>query len=128
MKKSKLKKRLRKKYRVGEFRQFGFTIAIKVSDSTEIIDEIIDAIVSEKSYCSGGGGKDYYLLSICPDKRKMSIDEDHKNRITEKIKKISNVVGVIAGPLRDVWHVTEEDFKDDDIFTEEAFKMLNIKA
>lgn len=128
MKKSKLKKRLRKKRRVGEFRQFGFSVVIKVIDDAEIIDEIIDVIVSEKCYCGESGGKDYYILYICPSKRKMSIDEELKNRIAGKLKSILNVIEVIAGPLRDVWHVTEEDFKEDDVFTEEAFKLLNIKV
>lgn len=128
MKKSKLKKRLRKKYRVGEFRQMGFTVVIKVDENVDNIDEVIDVIVSEKCYCGGGSGKDYHLLSVCPDRRKASIDEDQKSRIVEKLKGLKGVIGAVAGPLRDVWHVSDDDFKEDDEFTEKAFQLLKVKA
>ena len=63
MKKSKLKRRLRKKFRLGEFQELGFEIFVNLkpdlneNEFDKFLDEFI-GIVEENKLLFGGGGRD----------------------------------------------------------------------
>jgi uncharacterized protein YggL (DUF469 family) len=60
-----MKKRLRKKKRVGEFKVYGVPIAVKLAAGTDFdsfLDAfILDAIESNGCYVFGGGKKDRFV-------------------------------------------------------------------
>ena len=59
---SKYSRRIRKKKRVGEFRQYGFSIDVYCGPDLEgkIGDKIIDIVISKGMDCSGGGDQEKY--------------------------------------------------------------------
>jgi len=128
MQKSKLKKRLRKKHKVGEFQQYGFSIVLKIKDPNfDPIDDIINVVESENCACGGGGRSKYYSLSICSAKKFVSLTESDRDIIVEKLKNTDNIEEVVAGDMHDIWHMTDKDCEKEYAFYEEAMKKLGLQ-
>jgi uncharacterized protein YggL (DUF469 family) len=100
-KRSKYSKRIRKKKRIGEFRQYGFSVDIYCGPDPEgkIVDQVIDIIVSKRLYCAGGGDDDKYQFFV-DDLR----SEEDKIFVINEFKKIEGVTNVIAYDTVDVWN------------------------
>ena len=100
-KRSKYSRRIRKKKRVGEFRQYGFSIDIYCGPDLEgkIGDKIIDIIISKGMGGTGGGDKEKYQFFFDGLK-----NESDKEWVSNEIKKIEEVEDVVYYGTVDVWH------------------------
>ena len=98
---SKYSRRIRKKKRVGEFRQYGFSIDVYCGPDLEgkIGDKIIDIVISKGMDCSGGGDQEKYQFFF--DRLK---NESDKEWVSNEIKKIEGVEDVVYYGTVDVWH------------------------
>lgn len=123
MKRSKLKKRLRKKYHVGEYTQLGFYIVITLSEEScktpELVLDTIDLIYDriQKLYPNmiemalGGSLNDGILDgSICKVKGSFEVDEAevlvNSLGVMKEIKSIERVSRLI-----DMWNGPWDDIK-----------------
>ena len=98
---SKYSRRIRKKKRVGEFRQYGFSIDVYCGPDLEgkIGDKIIYIVISKGMDCSGGGDQEKYQFFF--DRLK---NESDKEWVSNEIKKIEGVEDVVYYGTVDVWH------------------------
>ena len=98
---SKYSRRIRKKKRVGEFRQYGFSIDVYCGPDLEgkIGDKIIDIVISKGMDCTGGGDQEKYQFFF--DRLK---NESDKEWVSNEIKKIEGVEDVVYYGTVDVWH------------------------
>jgi len=98
---SKYSRRIRKKKRVGEFRQYGFCIDVYCGPDPEgkIVYKIIDIVISKGMDCTGGGDQEKYQFFF--DSLK---NESDKEWVSNEIKKIEEVEDVVYYGTVDVWH------------------------
>ncbi|TWT37042.1 hypothetical protein KOR34_19890 [Posidoniimonas corsicana] len=103
-----MKKRLRKKLRLGEFREYGFEIAFatdpRVSAATRnsVLDEFIEMIESRNLQFGGGGLREYSGFVAGPW-RGSATDED-RQAVLQWLHAQAEIVAAKAGPMRDAWH------------------------
>lgn len=108
--KSKLKRRLRKKFHVSEFRELGFEIFANLKfDLSEIefdkfYDEFIDVIEENKLLFGGGGGlKDVKGFITSPKKFASPTIED-REKIKIWLEKREEVIDCKVGDFLDAWN------------------------
>ncbi len=111
-----MKKRLRKKKRVGEFTEWGRQLVI-CRNSQEGFDEFLDAFIDEAieangCYCGGGGSADKlnFIVELGrrvhdPDARMASIESWLGSRPDVGTWKV--------GPEFDIWHGDDQDIEED---------------
>ena len=108
MKKSKLKRRLRKKYRVGEFREFGFQIEVKfkpdLSEADKIYDEFIKEIESQKLSFGGGSSFEYLHGFITAFKNYRSPTPVQREMLKNWLESRPEISGSQVGNLVDAWY------------------------
>ena len=104
-----MKKRLRKKHRLAEFREFGFDVSFSLSGQhTEAeIDQffdgfIVDVIEARGLLCGGGGHRNWSFFVTRGDTQ--SASEDDREYILSSMRGYPNVVELQVGPLVDAWH------------------------
>lgn len=99
--------RLRKKYKQGEFAQYGFSISGKYKDSTQNVDAIIDALIdiAEKKLKVSLGGSVFseggFKLIICKAKGTIRLDE--RDAIVEEFRNLDILIEEISD-LFDLWY------------------------
>jgi uncharacterized protein YggL (DUF469 family) len=98
---SKYSRRIRKKKRVGEFRQYGFSMDVYCGPDPEgkMIDPILDILIKKRLFCSGGGDGEKYSFFIDGLK-----NESDKEWVSNEIKKIEEVEDIVYYGTVDVWH------------------------
>lgn len=135
---SKYSRKNRKKFHVGEYQQFGFSILIKTkeadynkSEDTEFIDKLNDAIIdiieSEGLCCAGGGGKDYAIYAMSPIGRKNNVTDSKISVVLNKVKAIDSVIDAVTFPMVNAWYFSDLDNKKEDVLILEAVNRLGIK-
>ena len=104
-----MKKRLRKKLRLAEFREFGFEVSFSLSGHhTEAeIDQffdgfIVDVIEARGLLCGGGGHRDWNVFINLAGRQ--SASEDDREYILRSRRDYSDVVELQVGPLVDAWY------------------------
>lgn len=102
-----MKKRLRKKRRLGEFREDCFEVAFEIdpSLSAEQVDAVTDAFISmieEKNLQFGGGGASKWSGIVQGPWRGSATAAD-REIVLKWLHNHSCVVNASAGPLRDAW-------------------------
>jgi hypothetical protein len=104
-----MRKRLRKKCRLGEFRQYGFEVEFKLPDALPdtAVDHFWDRFIfgfieSQKLSCGGGCGRTWSIF-VTPEGRR-SATEDDRQLIQSWLDRQSDVRDVRIGPLVDAWH------------------------
>ncbi len=108
--KSKLKRRLRKKYHLGKFQEFGFEISAQFSldfretDLDKFIDDFSDEIEKNNLLCGGGSDTEKWEGFVTsPDKYALP-SEKQVQSIERWLINRSEVNNLEVGQLRDVWH------------------------
>ena len=129
-----MKKRLRKKYHVGEFKQFGFTVLIMLKPEKQIPDElglvydpIIDIVEGEKLSMAGGGGKNYITIAVTDQGRKNTITDEKADMLLKKIKEIDFVSEAIRFPLMDAWNSSDAEYQREDLLIKNEMNRLGAK-
>jgi len=104
-----MRKRLRKKRRLGEFRQFGFEVTFRLAPevSEAAVDRfwdrfIVGCIERHHLTCGGGCGREWDVF-VTPEGRRSATELDRE--LTERwLRGQAEVVDLQVGPLIDAWH------------------------
>lgn len=109
-----MKRRLRKKKRLGEFQELGFEVTYSLAQgaSPEVRGSFLagfleEAIEANDLIASGGGGapSEFFVVSA---KRRGSATNEQRNVVSEWLGKNSSIVAFNVGPLRDARHGWDE--------------------
>lgn len=103
-----MKKRLRKKRRLGEFREDCFELSFELSQTLSIdaVDTITDRfieVIESRGLQFGGGGNNRWH-GIVQGLPRRSVTESDRQFVLDWLNQHPNIVNADAGPLRDVWH------------------------
>ena len=102
-----MKKRLRKKFRVGEFREFGFEVKIRLDPALdeeahwEFLDRWDEEFVDPNGLADGGtlGPEwDFFVWKAT----RGTLTEEHRKLAKAWLRQAPRVAGFDIGPLRDV--------------------------
>lgn len=112
-----MRKRLRKKLRVREFTELGFTARyqVKVGLSSAALDSLLDrfileAIEANDLYCGGGGGPAEWDFLVCANGRRSATDADRQS-VRMWLEQQPDVSLVFVGQLQDAWHGDDDAFE-----------------
>lgn len=99
-----MKKRLRKKKRLGEFREWGREVSINLREGTsgeEFMDDFIEMIEDAKLCCGGGGrGMEWKMIVEIG----ISEREARLNLIRQWLESRGDVADWSVGDEFDLWH------------------------
>ena len=115
-----MKKRLRKKRRIGEFAEKGCRLVVlrtTKNDSLAFNDAfILEAVEMNGCYCGGSLAED--RLDVVLELGRSSEDPlSRLTRIADWLRARSDVAGWRAGPILDLWHDPAEAFDLDPFAT-----------
>lgn len=103
-----MKKRLRKKRRLGEFQELGFLLRIKTRAlSSPEQDALLDAFIDqvEALHLLAGGGisteQGEFFITLAG---RGSATDDHRRLLTEWLQRQPAVTAATAAPLQDAWY------------------------
>ncbi len=104
-----MKKRLRKKLRLGKFQELGFEVQFRLPDNWTKADLnrfwesfITDAIEREGLMCGGGCGLAWDITVTRP--YRASATEVDRAKLSQWLTARPAVSDLVVGPLVDVWH------------------------
>ena len=106
-----MKKRLRKKLRLGEFSELGFELRLRLreglseSDAETAIDDFIrEAIESRELAVGGGYGEvwNFFVTRMMPG----SVDAEERAAVLAWLQGDDRFTDVAASPLLDAWYQT----------------------
>ena len=99
-----MKKRLRKKLHLKEFKELGFVLKLEYdTEDSDKLDSILDqilAIVEDMDLDCGGVMDELVVSELKPN----SGLAERKDAFLERVSKIAGITKATAGELIDVWH------------------------
>lgn len=110
MKRSKLKRRLRKKFYVGEFQELGFEVLVKFStdfnetDFDKFLDEFIDKVEENKLLFGGGGNTGSWEGFVNSSKKYQSPTNAQREQIKCWLEKHHKISECEVGNFKDAWY------------------------
>lgn len=110
-----MNKRLRKKKRVGEFKELGFELAadlrpgIAGDESEALLDRLIDVVEARRLGFGGGAGRDDKLEGFVTRMGRGSATEDDRAALAAFLAGDDAVVRHEVGALRDAWYQPSEE-------------------
>lgn len=106
-----MKKRLRKKLRLGEFREFGFDVKFRLQPGLDddaiwrLSDAFLEqAIEGNGLVCGGGCGRAWDVFVTRAGRG--TATEQHRTAVTAWLQQHHWVSDIEVGPLIDAWHST----------------------
>jgi len=106
-----MKKRLRKKYHKGEFRQLGFGVEMLldpklITEETQMdhLDSFLDFVESNNIAVGGGGTLLHCSYALCSSKRHGSLTEEDRKKVTEYLKNDPAVLKYHVTDFVDIWY------------------------
>ena len=104
-----MRKRLRKKLRIGEFQELGFELKFRLDEavSDTEVEPFWDAFIGEAVeprglMCGGGCGREWEVFVARPNRQ--SASEDDRHALEQWLQANRHVVDLQIGPLIDEWH------------------------
>ena len=105
-----MKRRLRKKKRVGEFQEFGFEVSFDLSvglgqsERNTLINRFITEAIEANGLQFGGGGDQHWQGFATVNRTRGSATEQHRQAVYRWLKKEGNVGNIHVGTMRDAWY------------------------
>ena len=106
-----MRKRLRKKKRIGEFQELGFCVTFRFSENLSIEDgnrlkeEFLEQAIEQNGLVCGGGGPDNkWEVFVTLDEPRGSTTEQHRQAVEKWLSRNQRIVGYEIGPLVDAWY------------------------
>jgi len=106
-----MRKRLRKKLRLGEFSELGFELRLRLreglteADAETAIDDFIREAIESRDLAVGGGYGEvwnFFVTRVLPG----SVNEDERSAVLAWLHADSRFTNVQASPLLDAWYQT----------------------
>lgn len=107
---AKMRKRLRKKKRVGEFQELCFELRAELRsdlDNAELagfVDRLIDTVEARKLSFGGGAGRNQMLEGVVTRDGRGSTTEDDRAALAAFLEAEGIIVRHDVGALVDAWH------------------------
>lgn len=104
-----MNKRMRKKCRVGEYRELGFELHVvlrseaSAADYDRFVDQLVDEVERAGLACGGGGVVPNFTGFVTRAKRG-SVTEEQRGAFADAVQKVPKVLEPKVGPLVDAWH------------------------
>ena len=104
-----MKRRLRKKFHLGEYREFGFAVEFALdpglSDDAAggFLDRFIAQAIEADRMLAGGGGHGARWNFFVSSARRGSVEEAQRTRVLDWLGRQPEVKERSAGPLVDAW-------------------------
>ncbi len=108
--KSKLKKRLRKKFHLSEFQEFGFEVLINFKKGMDEVqfDKFWHGFIGEIEHhglvCGGGGDYNTWQVFVTSERKFASPTISDKESIRSWLENYSEVENYEVGDLLDAWN------------------------
>jgi hypothetical protein len=105
-----VKRRLRKKKRLGEFKELGFEVrgdlrpGLVSADLDAFVDRLIDVIEARQLAFGGGAGRDDKLDGFVTRMGRGSATEDDRAALAAFLEGDAAIVRHEVGELRDAWY------------------------
>lgn len=105
-----MNRRQRKKWRVGEFREYGFALRFQVPgpttplDADPFFDAFIEAVEGVGLAVTGGTGSTYDVVVMGLREARRSVMPEQRDALLGWLATRPEVSGVQAGPLTDLWY------------------------
>ena len=106
-----MKKRLRKKKRIGEFQEFGFKVGFRFSSTltkntrNDLLDRFIkEAIEDNGLQFGGGGGETEWDGFVALDKTRGSASENHREAVEQWFIQEPEILEYYISTLIDAWY------------------------
>lgn len=99
-----MRKRVRKKKRLGEYREYGFCVSFEISDPAKldlIFDRYIVEAIEGNRLLFGGSPRGGFVTAA---HRRGSATECDRERVRRWLEQQSEVTNIKVGELRDAWH------------------------
>lgn len=110
MKHSKLKRRLRKKFHIGEFQELGFEISVEFksnlseTDFDKFYNEFIEEIEENKLLFGGGGGPEVCQGFVTSSIKYQSPTDEQREKIKIYLESLPDIAKCDVGKLKDAWY------------------------
>lgn len=110
IKKSKLKKRLRKKFHLVEFQEFGFEVSVNFkkemnkAKSDKFWREFIEEIENNNLICGGGGDLEYFEVFVTSKQKLKSPTENERVKIKNWLENYSGIENYSISYFKNAWH------------------------
>lgn len=103
-----MKKRLRRKLRLGEFREECFELTFEVDssisgDQVESLTDDFITMIKARNLQYGGGGKHTWTGIVQGPYRGSTTNAD-RDSVLKWLQDHPQIISAHAGPLRDAWH------------------------
>ena len=101
-----MKRRLRKKLRLGEFRQDCFEVQFRVDPSldSEVMGAFIEMIEANGLQCGGGGKPGEWSCVVQGPGSRGSTTAEDRACVLEWLQAPPDIMDVCVGPLCDAWY------------------------
>lgn len=110
-----MNKRQRKKWRLGEFREFGFALRFRAPEPTSTLeaDSFFNAFIEEVERLglavAGGTGGIYDVMVMGFHETIRTVSSQQRDSLIQWLTQRPEVTDVQAGPLTDLWYGSFED-------------------
>ena len=105
-----MKKRLRRKKHLGEFKELGFEVRgdlcpnLSGNDTEAFVDRLIDIVEARSLAFGGGAGRDDKLNGFVTRAGRGSATEEDRAALATFLKGAAEIARHEVGALRDAWH------------------------
>lgn len=106
-----MKRRLRKKKRIGEFRELGFEVSYRLCEDVTaeqaeafLLLFLREAIERNELGAGGGGGRPVGEFFVVSARERASASDEQRERVRAWLRGRPEVTASEVGPLRDAWH------------------------
>jgi uncharacterized protein YggL (DUF469 family) len=105
-----VKKRIRKKKHLGEFRELGFEVrgdlrsGLSGNDIEAFVDRLIDVVEARSLAFGGSAGRDDKFDGFVTRAGRDSATEDDREALAVFLEGAAEIVRHEVGALRDAWH------------------------
>lgn len=111
-----MKRRLRKKKRLGEFKEFGFSVGFRYSNALdgnaedELTARFIDEAIIDNGLQFGGGGcSPEWRGFVVAEKKRNSTSKHHQEAVEQWFIQESEILEYYVTPMVDTWHGNYND-------------------
>lgn len=110
LKRSRLKRRLRKKYHLGEFQELGFEIRVEFepnlsrTEFDKLYDEFIEKIEENNLAFGGGGGPEIWQGFVSGFENYQFPTNEQRDTIKNYLESLPDIAKCEVGNLKDAWY------------------------